>query len=176
MPNFLNKDQILVLKQAHRTIRDKKLADRIKAVLMLHWEFTPAQISQALMLDEATLRRYVRLFQNKGITGLLEYRYTGGQSKLTTIQEQELKVFLKINTYRTALSVVSYIRSKYGVVFSIVGVTKLLHRLGFSYKKPKIVPGKADPISQAAFLETYAGIKSWLGYKRSDVLCRLHSP
>jgi transposase len=163
MPNFLNNDQALVLRQAHRTIRDKKVADRIKAILSLNAGEQYAQVARILLLDEITLRRYVKQFQKQGLDGLLECRYTGGQTRLTVTQEQELKVFLKINTHRTAASVVSLIRSKYGVTFSTVGVTKLLHRLGFSYKKPKIVPGKADLAKQAQFLEVYRKMQGDLG-------------
>src|SRR3989344_7269102 len=168
MPNFLNDDQILVLRQAHRTIRDKKLADRIKAVLMLNKGYEYRKVSDDLLLDEATIRRYVRQYRDKGLDGLLEYRYVGGQTKLTLIQERELKVFLKINTKRTAKEISQYVHKKYGEVFSVIGITKLLHRLGFSYKKPKIVPGKADAVKQAAFLEAYRGIKA--GLKTNDAV------
>ncbi len=48
---------------------------------------------------------------------------------------------------------------QYGVKFSPVGVKKLLHRLGFVYKKPKHVPGKLDPEAQAAFVEMYAELR-----------------
>ena len=43
--------------------------------------------------------------------------------------------------------------------YSVIGVTKLLHRLGFSYKKPKVVPGKGDKLKQAEFLSKYNEIK-----------------
>jgi transposase len=92
----------------------------------------------------------------------LEYRYQGGQSQLNTSQEAELKICLKTNTKRTAKEVANHIEKTYGVKFSIVGVAKLLHRLGFTYKKPKLIPGKADPAKQAAFLKTYTEIKTKL--------------
>ena len=38
-------------------------------------------------------------------------------------------------------------------------MTALLHRLGYVYKKPKVVPGKADPEAQRAFLEAYEKLK-----------------
>ena len=163
MPNFLDDNQVLVLRQAHRTIRDKKVADRIKAVLMLNKGYEYRQVSDDLLLDEATIRRYFRQYQDKGLDGLLEFRYVGGQSKLTSAQEVELKLFLKNNTQRTASAVAKYVLSVYGTKFSTIGITQLLHRLGFSYKKPKIVPGKANPIKQAAFLEIYQQVKDGLG-------------
>lgn len=163
MSGFLTDDQVLVLRTAHKTVRDKKLADRIKAIVALHRGVPYAEVAKLLFLDEITLRRYVRRFQTKGIAGLLEYRYVGGQTRLTAIQEQELKVFLEKNTQRTASAVVKHIRKIYRVSFSTIGITKLLHRLGFSYKKPKIVPGKADPDKQVAFLKVYGEIKDSLG-------------
>lgn len=162
MPNFLTDEQVQVLKQAHKTIKDKKLADRIKAVLSLNAGYEYSQVAKILLLDEVTLRRYVKQYQKKGIEGLLECRYSGGQTRLTTIQEKELKVFLRDNTQRTAKEVVEHIRKTYGIEFSIIGITKLLHRLGFAYKKPKIIPGKADRVKQEQFLKRYEEIKSSL--------------
>jgi len=42
-------------------------------------------------------------------------------------------------------------------------VTDLLHRLGFSYKKPTHVPGKQDPVQQEAFVEGYERLKAAKG-------------
>ncbi len=154
---------MLILKQAHRTIRDKKLADRIKAILSLNTGFDYVQVAQILLLDEITLRRYVEKFQKKGIDGLLEFKYTGGQTKLTLAQEEELKSYLQENTPRIAKEVVGYVKKQYGMKFSVIGITKLLHRLNFTYKKPKIIPGKADRAKQEQFLQTYQNIKGKLG-------------
>lgn len=159
MPGFLTDEQVAVLRTTHKTTKDKRLADRIKAVVMLHHGFTYDQIAQALFLDGVTLRRYIKQFQELGIDGLLECRYTGGQSSLTTIQEQQLKTFLDKNTQRTAKEIVDHIHTAYRVSYTVVGATKLLHRLGFSYKKPKIVPGKADVKRQERFVKMYERLK-----------------
>jgi len=160
MPEFLTDEQVAILRSAHKTTREKRLADRIKAILMLHNGFTYEQIAQALLLDEVTLRRYVKQFQTKGIDGLLECRYTGGISALTTKQEQQLKTFLDTNIQRTAKEIQDHIHTAYRVWYSVIGVTKLLHRLGFTYKKPKIVPGKADARKQQRFLAAYGKLKA----------------
>lgn len=159
----LTEEQVVQLKLAHKQTREKRLADRIKAVLMFHFGFTYSQITQALLLDEVTVRRYFRKFQEKGIDGLLEMRYQGGKSNLTLIQEQEIKEFLKVNTKRTAKEITDYVFRTYQVQYSVIGITKLLHRLGFAYKKPKIIPGKIDRLKQEAFLKTYQETKSKLG-------------
>jgi len=160
---MLTDQQVIQLKSAHKQTREKRLADRIKAVLMLHSGFTYDQIKQALLLDEVTVRRYVKQYKGKGIDGLLEYRYQGGKARLTLIQETELKISLRENTQRTAKEAADYILKKYKVEFTTIGVTKLLHRLGFTYKKPKIIPGKANRAKQEAFLKTYEETKAKLG-------------
>jgi len=157
---MLTDQQVIQLKLAHKQTREKRLADRIKAVLMIHFGFTYEQITQALLIDEVTVRRYCKTFQEKGIEGLLEYRYTGGQTRMTANQELELKLFLKENTKRTAKEVVDHIEKTYRVKFSVIGVTKLLHRSGFTYKKPKIIPGKVDRAKQEVFLKTYETTKA----------------
>jgi transposase len=162
MPEFLTEEQVAVLRTAHRTTKDKRLADRIKAILSLHAGYSYEDVARILLLDEVTLRRYVIQFQKRGIEGLLECRYTGGISSLTHIQEQQLKRFLDKNTQRTAKEIRDHIFLVYRISYSTIGVTKLLHRLGFSYKKPKIVPGKADVKRQERFLVTYGNLKAKL--------------
>jgi transposase len=162
MPNFLTDGDVLALRAAHRKQKDKKLADRIKAVLMLNDGFTYPEIVKALLLDEVTLRRYLKKFQKKGVLGLTELHYMGHITKLTTLQEIELKKYLSINTKRTSKEIADYVFETYKIKFSVIGITKLLHRLGFSYKKPKVVPGKADKLKQDIFVEEYKRLKKAL--------------
>ena len=159
MPGVLNDNEILVLRNAHRKIRDKRLADRIKAILSLNEGFEYSLVAKILLLDEITLRRYLKKFKQKGLSGLLEMRYSGGQTRLTALEESELKKHLEINTKRTAKEISVLIEKKYKIKFSVIGITKLLHRLGFSYKKPKVIPGKADVLKQAEFVAKYKQIK-----------------
>ena len=165
MKDFLSEEQITVLRLTHKGIKDKKLADRIKAILALNTGFSYEQIAKLLLLDEVTLRRYVQKFQDKGIDGLLEYRYHGGKSQLTTAQQEKLEQYLISHTLTTAQQVQDHILKTYQKTYTIIGVTKLLHRMSFTYKKPKIVPGNVSPILQQEFLKRYAGIKDQLSEK-----------
>lgn len=160
---MLTDQQVVQLKLAHKQTREKRLADRIKAILYIHFGLSYTEIAKLLLFDEVTVRRYFKQFTEKGIEGLLEYRYTGGQSRLTAVQETEVKTYFEKHTPRTAKEAVNYLLKTYGVVYSVIGVSKLLHRLGFSYKKPKIIPGKVDLLKQKAFLKTYEETKANLG-------------
>jgi len=158
----LSDQQVLELKLAHKQTREKRLADRIKAILYLHYGLTYEEISKLLLFDEVTVSRYRKIYQEKGISGLLELHYTGGQPTLSIEQELKLKNYLKENLTRTAKEAANYINQEFGIKFSTIGTTKLLHRLGFVYKKPKIVPGKADTKKQEEFLKKYRETKAQL--------------
>lgn len=141
MGEFLTEKQVTELKQAHKQVREKRLADRIKAVLYLNYGLSYSDIAKLLLFDEVTIRRYVKAFKEKGLDGLLEFHYTGGQSRLTGPQELEFKNHLADgeHIYLTAKEVADYVNRRYHIKYSVIGITKLLHRLGFVYKKPKIV-------------------------------------
>lgn len=165
MKDFLTEEQVLALHVAHKSIKDKKLADRIKAILALNTGFSYEQIAKLLLLDEVTLRRYIQKFKNQGVSGLLECRYHGGKSHLTILEQNALETYLVSHTLTTAKEVRAYILQTYGKQYTLIGITKLLHRLGFTYKKPKVMPGNVSLALQAAFLTEYKELKEQLGEK-----------
>ena len=112
------------------------------------------------MLDDRTIRRYRDLYLKKGIGGLIENNYKGRQPKLTEHQENELVDHLKENLYSTAGEICKYIEETYNVKFTPDGMVITLHRLGFSYKKTKIVPSKADKEKQEKFVKKYEELKN----------------
>lgn len=163
MPEFLTRDQVSELRQAHRKMRDKKVADRIKAIIALNSGWSYTEVAEILLLDEVTMRRYVQQFQQKGIDGLLEYRYTGGVGRLTLEQEAAVKNYFTLFTPQTTTEVVAYLKAQYGKEYTITGANKLMHRLGFSYKKPKRMGGKVNLEKQEEFKKQYEEIKKNLG-------------
>ena len=74
---------------------------------------------------------------------------------------------MEINNYAYARDVSRYIENSYGVSYTVVGVTKLLHRLGFRYKKPKLIPGKLDLDKQEEFKLQYQLLKGNLAEDES---------
>lgn len=165
MKDFLTEEQVKVLRLEHRHLKDKKLADRIKAILALNSGYSYEQIANMLLLDEVTLRRYVQKFQEQGMSGLLECHYHGGKSHLSVLEQNALETYLVSHTLTTAKEVRDYVQKIYGKTYSLIGITKLLHRIGFTYKKPKIVPGNVSPVLQQEWIKRYEDIKKILGAK-----------
>jgi len=54
----LSQDQIASLKALHRTLRDKRLAYRVNAVILLGSGWSPSQVAEALLVDEKSIRNW----------------------------------------------------------------------------------------------------------------------
>ena len=160
MKGFLTVEQIGILREAHYSCRLRKSADRIKAILLLNEGCDYEEVGRILMLDDGTIRRYEQQFEKVGIDGLIECRYFGSKGLLTKMQEIGLITHLKNHTYQTVKEICLYAIKHYRQSYSIEGMTHLLHRLGFVYKKTKRFPGKLNPEKQAEFTQAYQELKT----------------
>jgi len=159
----LTPSEQMILKEAHRAAQEKRHADKIKTILLLNKGWSYEEIAENLLLDDSTPRRYFKIWERKGLDGLVESHYEGRSPNLSEEQCAELKTHLGQIIYPNAKSIVAYVSKTFGVKYTAEGLTHLLHRLGFVYKKTKPVPGKADPEKQKAFLETYHQLKEQKG-------------
>jgi len=158
MSNFLTAKEVSDLKWRHRT-SDRRTADKIKTILMLDKGYSYEEIAKILLLDDSTIRRWHSVYQSDGLEALFQNLYFGSEGKLTLEQKWALSKHLEETVYMTAKEICNYVQNKYGVSFTSKGMTNLLHRLGFTYRKPKHVPGKANPLAQEEFLEKYHELK-----------------
>ena len=144
------------LKIRHKGERDKRICDRIKAVLMYDNGYNLSEISEILLLSHEGIRKHLEDYHSKE---KLVPENGGGYSKLSLPQEEELIAHLEVNNYVYARDIGLFIEERYGVSYTLAGVIKLLHRLNFSYKKPKLIPGKIDLDKQEEFKLQYALLK-----------------
>src|SRR3989338_6929796 len=159
MRGFLTTEEIMILKEAHHAAQSKKQADRIKTILLLNQGLAYGEITRLLLLDDSTLRRYYREYEQAGIDGLLEDHYRGSDPLLTKKQHARLEAYLDERVRPNAEAVCAWVKEQFAIEYSIEGMTHLLHRLGFSYKKTRHVPGKADAVKQQAFVAQYEQLK-----------------
>lgn len=159
MTGFLSPEQIVAYKKMHKKAHSLREGDRIKAILLLNKGLSYEEVAELLLIDDGTVRRWYRIFDIEGIKTLLKDKYTGGTSKLSSAEQLELTAHLDSNIYLTAKEVCSYVETKYNITYTIKGMTCLLHQLGFSYKKPKHIPGKANQKAQEEFIEKYNQLK-----------------
>lgn len=151
----LNTEELNALRREHRLAKNKRDADRIKAIYSLAVGHSVAQVASILMLDEQTLRNYLTSYQVGGIQGLLKTNYPGSDCKLNEAEIMALKAELEATIHLTTSSVIDYVKHQFGVSYSQSGMRDLLHRLGYEYKKPKLVPGNPDFQAQEIFAKQY---------------------
>ncbi len=147
---------------AHRSLREKKYADRIKAIIMLDKGYSVKETAEILLIDRDTVTNLLKKYLRVGIDGLISDNIQAYSGRLTKDQEEELKRYLNQRLFSTALEVLDYIYKVYRIRYSHDGTVKLLHRLGYVYKKTKAVPAKADRAKQEAFVREYEKLKNRL--------------
>lgn len=166
----LSKEQKEKLEEQHKTERDSRICDRIKAVLLANEGWTQKQIAQALRIHETTVwghvKDYVLQEKLKPISG-------GSSSKLNEQQTTEIIAHLEKNTYPSTKEIIQHIQATYGVNYTQQGMHDWLIKHKFSYKKPKGVPAKFDKLRQEAFIRKYEELKTNL--KPSEVVLFIDS-
>ncbi len=131
---------------------------RANAVLLLDKGWSCAGVSEALYLDDDTVRSWLKRYRAGGLGKLVLFDWHGRPGHLSQAQEAELSAHLGARLYRDTGAVAACIQATYGVTYSHSGCLKLMHRLGFEYKRPKSLPAQADEAKQAAFIEGYEGL------------------
>ncbi len=155
----LTSEEKNALEIAHHTCENGKERDRIKAILLRSEGWTVPQISQALRLHQSTIIRHVQDYQ----AGKLKNESGGSSEQLNATQAQELIAHLEANLYHHNHQILLYVKEHYGVTYTIPGMHKWLHRNGFSYKKSKGLPHKADQELQKEFIAQYEQLKKEAG-------------
>ncbi len=96
---------------------------------------------------------YYTTYREKGKEALLKLDYCGKPSMLRQEELKELEDYIEKQTPQSAAEAVAFVKGRFRKDYTISAMVSLLHRLEFVYKKPKLVPGKADPQKQEQFLE-----------------------
>lgn len=157
----LTPQELAELRAVQRRVRDVREAYRINAVILLGEGWRVMDVATALLIDPDTVRAYFKHYRAGGVTGLLRMNYVGSAAWLDTEQLHALEQHLRSTLYLTAAEVAYFVYERWGVSYTLSGMTALLHRLGYVYKKATLAPGKhPPPEEQGAFVERYEQIKA----------------
>ena len=144
------------LRKKHRKLRDRRDADKIKAVMMFSDGYAIAEISSVLILDDDTVRTWIKAYEDgEDVDKWLVTNYVAYQGKLSEEEEAVLIEYIDSNVISDSKKVNEFIEKKFCKKYSLSGITSLLKRLGFVYKKTTLVPSKYDPVQQASFKAIY---------------------
>jgi transposase len=129
-------------------------------ILALDAGYTLKEVAEILLLDEETVRNIRKKYEKRQFySDWLANSYKGYEGKLTKEQEAEIDQYVRTETITDCRRIVNFIKQRYNKNFTITGVTKLLHRLGFVYKQVVLIPGKLNEEKQKVFVENYEELK-----------------
>jgi transposase len=100
---------------------------------------------------------------NKGAASLLSDNNKGTSAFLSSKQLDALENHLIQNVYVDSKGIVAWVEKEFGIKYTASGITNLLKRLGFVYKKPVLTPCKANIEKQEEFVKQYKELKENLG-------------
>jgi transposase len=157
---LLSPEERTALLRQHKAERDKRVADRIKAVLLRDDDWSLRAIAEALFLTEEGARQHLKDY---AATGKLKPENGGSDGFLGKEQSAELAAHVEQHLYVKASEVVAYVHKTYGIRYSVRGMTDWLKRHDFTFHQSTGVPAKADKAAQAAFVAHYEKLKASLG-------------
>jgi transposase len=154
---ILTPEELDELRAAHRVAKQKnaKEAYKINAVILLGSDWSIEEVVEALLLDDETLRNYVLKYREGGLKKLLETFHLGSNPKLSDDQLSNLCVELENKLYVSTKEICVYVKREFDTDYTISGMTDLLHRLDYVYKKPKLVPANSDKEAQEIFVQQF---------------------
>lgn len=137
---------------------------RSHALLLVHQGYNHREVAEILLVDEDTVGRWVRQYQERGLGGLLNNAQWGGehgQRELGPAEVEELKrglgteamVGTRVGSGWTSKGVRQLLTERFGVTYSKSGVRKLFAHIGWSYQRGRKLYMRRDPLDQERYEE-----------------------
>lgn len=145
------------LKQVSR-VGSSETATRCTAIQMLLAGADRELVCKALLITDRALRKWINLFNQSGIDGLIAKKRPGRMAIINNRQATELAELIDQpqqadRTFWTAKAFHGYIGKAYQIECSYETVVRFFHKQGFALKTPQPWPDKQDEKLREAFLQ-----------------------
>jgi transposase len=118
---------------------------RCHALILVHQGYSYREVAQILLVDEETLSRWVRQYQERGLAGLENDAAWGGEhgqrelsgeqvAQLQQLLREEAMAGTQVGSGWTNKAVRHLIVERFGVRYSKSGIRKLFAHMGWSYQ------------------------------------------
>ena len=111
----LTSDQLDELRSTHR---DKREADRIKAVVLLATGWSAEEVAEVLQVDPNPVRNHFKRYQQGGLVELGHVAFRGSKGLLTETELALLDAHLETHLYMTAKTVAQWVEKQFSVRYS----------------------------------------------------------
>ena len=104
----LSQEEGNTIKGLHRSCKQRKYADKLKAIL-LDKGHSCIEVGEILLLDDDTIRTYRNAYLNQGAEALLSYNNNGTKAFLSSEQLDTLEKHLTQNVYVDSKGIVAWV-------------------------------------------------------------------
>lgn len=161
-------NQLIGAREAAKKAKDYKRSVRIRAVLLLGSHAKKREeVAEICETGVSTIYLWQRRYQKFGLEGLID-QYKPRPCRLSEAQQNELAAVMEEGPEASGFDtgiwtsplVGKVIKERYGIVYSVSAIARLLHRLNFSVQLPQVQLARADPAAQAKWSnEDYPAIQ-----------------
>jgi len=146
------------LVRLERIEKDATRSKRLRIVILAIGGYTAPAIAMSVGLSRRICQRWVARYNAEGLEGLEDRRGQEPEPTLTPKQEQQVCQRLEAGPRPEdqvcslrGIDVQRILATEFGVQRSLPAVYHLLHRLGYSYLRPRPRHRRADPQAQEEF-------------------------
>ena len=143
------------LSERRRHVPDRRIYQRLSAVLWSDDGRTREEIAALLGISTRQVGQWFRIFRNQGLDRLCTLHYRGDPGRLRPAQVQRLKQEIATGVFHNADQVRTWVQDTWGVAYSISGIKDLLRRVGASYHKVSGFFWKADVEEQKRWVRKH---------------------
>jgi transposase len=145
------------LKEAAR-VGSSETALRCTAIQLLITGIRRQKVSEALLVTNRALRKWINAFNERGVDGLIVRKRPGRTAVFRGKEAEQLTQLIEKpqkaqRTFWTARAFHGYISDTYKIQCSYQTVVRFFHRQGFALKLPQPWPDRQDEAQREAFLQ-----------------------
>ncbi|MED0681400.1 winged helix-turn-helix domain-containing protein [Aneurinibacillus thermoaerophilus] len=161
---------VKTLRKQERKVKDPVLRARVMAVRLVMEGYLGKEVAAMLNLYRQSVSTYVAIFNQGGLDTLLERKKSHGKEPyLTEEQQAEWKrIILESTPAEQGMGMYAlwdtrilqtFLKEKFGVSMTRVGILKMLRRLCLRYTRPTYTLAKVDAKRREAFVTQMNMIK-----------------
>jgi transposase len=154
-----------VISDRRRQAQDRRVYQRLSAVLWSDDGRTREEIAQLTGVSIRQVGQWFRIFRNKGLDELCTLHYQGDPGRLGPAQLKRIRQEIEKGVFHNADQIRTWIEASFGVTYSASGVKDLLRRIGAGFHKVSGFFWKADVKKQKQFVRKYRRHKREAGPK-----------
>ena len=169
--NLICMEVIMTVKEYHsveellslaKSESNSRLARRIQALALARQEYSCPEITEMTGNCRRTIQMWVAKYNSHSLEGLKEQPRSGRCPKLPPAKYKKFCSRIDAGPAKkdstatlSGKDIQQILSESFGVVYTLDGVYKLLHRLGYSCLKPRPRHEKADSLIQEKFKKTF---------------------